>query len=168
MKSRTLTAGNCAAWNEVAPLHRQQNQARLLHQFMQPGYTCLDATATKNLNAIGMSGKDVAQLCCNNGRELVSVKNMGANRCVGFDGASGFIEQAQELAAAAGQECEFVQCDVYDIAPEFNGAFDVVMVTIGVLNWMPDVAGFFAAGARLLRPNGVLFIFEQHPIMDMV
>jgi hypothetical protein len=33
---------------------------------------------------------------------------------------------------------------------------------------MPDLAGFFAVAARLLRPGGALFIYEQHPILDMI
>ena len=168
MEKTHITAGNRAAWNEAAPLHREQNQARLLEQFSHPGYSCLDAVASQKLQAIGVRDKDVAHLCCNNAQELLSVKSMGARRCVGFDGAQGFIDQAQELNAAAGYDCTFVHGDIYAVPDAFDAAFDVVLVTIGVMNWMPDLGGFFAVAARLLRPGGTLFIYEQHPIMDMV
>jgi ubiquinone/menaquinone biosynthesis C-methylase UbiE len=115
-----------------------------------------------------VAGKDVVQLCCNNGRELLSVKNLGAGACVGFDSAEGFIEQAHELAAASGLACEFVCTDVYDIPADYDSSFDLVTITIGVLSWMPDLPDFLAVAARLLRPGGALFIYEQHPILDMI
>ena len=41
-------------------------------------------------------------------------------------------------------------------------------ITIGVLSWMPDLPGFFEIVGGLLRPGGVLFIYEQHPILEMM
>lgn len=168
MKKDDVTTRNRAAWEEAAPFHHEHNQGELIEVFSQPGYSCLDETETALLNDIGVQGKAVAQLCCNNARELVSVKNLGAGRCVGFEGTMGFVEQAREINAAAGQDCEFVQGDVYAISDEFTGSFDLVTVTIGVFNWMPDIDGFFEIAARLLRPGGTLFVYEQHPILDMI
>ena len=167
MKTRQVTQANRAAWEEAAPLHRRQNMANLLENFREPGYSCLDPIETEVLRSFDLPGKDVAQLCCNNGRELLSVKNLGAGRCIGFDGASGFIEQARELAAAGTIDCRFVCSDVYDIEPRYNACFDILTVTIGVLGWMPDLDGFFAVANRLLRPGGAFFIYEQHPILEV-
>ena len=164
----SITESNRAAWDEAAPLHREHNQADLLARFRQPGHSELDAIETAILLDLGVAGKNVAQLCCNNARELISVRNMGAGCCVGLEGAAGFVEQARELNAAAGLDCAFVLGDVYAIPAEYDAGFDIVTVTIGVLNWMPDVDGFFSVAAPLLRPGGALFIYEQHPIMDMV
>ncbi len=168
MKRKEITNANRESWEEVAPLHRVQNLERLMSAFQEPGYSCLDEVETARLLALGVAGKDVAQLCCNNGRELLSIKNMGARRCVGFDGAQGFIEQARELAAAGAIDCTFVGIDVYEIPSDYDTCFDLATVTIGVLGWMPDLRGFFSVAARLLRPGGALFIYEQHPILDMV
>lgn len=168
MKVGEFTSANRAAWDEAAPLHRSQNMEALRTSFAEPGYSCLDAVETGILQKLGVFGKDVAQLCCNNGRELLSVRNLGARRCVGFDGSAGFIEQADELAAAASIDCRFVCTDIYDIDAAHDGNFDLVTVTIGVLSWMPDLGGFFAVAERLLRPGGAMFIYEQHPILEMV
>ena len=168
MKTKDITNANRAAWDEAAPLHRSQNMEHLKAAFSEPGYSCLDKVETAVLLALDVGGKDVAQLCCNNGRELLSVKNIGAGRCVGFDGAAGFIDQARELAVAGGIDCTFVCTDIYDIDPAHNGMFDLVTVTIGVLSWMPDLAGFFDVADRMLRPGGAMFIYEQHPILEMV
>jgi SAM-dependent methyltransferase len=169
MKNEDITAANRAAWEEAAALHRRQNMARLLERFSVVGYSCLDVIETAILNKLGVAGKDVAQLCCNNGRELISVKNMGAARCVGFDGAEDFIAQAREItAAASADDCQFECVDLYGIGPEYNASFDLVTVTIGVLGWMPDLMGFFAVAARLLKLGGTLFLYEQHPILEMI
>jgi ubiquinone/menaquinone biosynthesis C-methylase UbiE len=168
MNRKDITSANREAWEEAAPLHRAQNMAQQLAEFREPGYSCLDEIETARLMALGVAGKDVAQLCCNNGRELLSVKNLGAGNCVGFDGAEGFVEQARELAAAGDLACEFVCSDVYEIPADFDSSFDLVTITIGVLSWMPDLPGFLAVAARLLRPGGAVFIYEQHPILDMI
>ena len=169
-KSRDEVVGaNRAAWDASAPLHRDSEMfARLRAGFTQPGFSCLDEIATEHLHALGVTGKDVAQLCCNNGRELLSIKNLGAARCVGFDQSAAFLEQARELANLGGIDCQFVATDVYRIPNTYDAAFDLVVVTIGVFGWMPDLPGFLTVARRLLRPGGVLFVYEQHPMMNMV
>jgi len=159
---------NLAAWEEAAPIHRRHNQADLLKSCSHPAYNCLDEVASGILNNLDVNGKAVAQVCCNNGIELISVKNMGASRCVGFDGAGGFINQARELAAAAGQDVEFITCDAYEIPEAYHAGFDIVIITIGVLGWMPDIDGFFSSVEKLLKPGGAIFIYEHHPIIVML
>ncbi|MDJ0971360.1 MAG: methyltransferase domain-containing protein [Kiloniellales bacterium] len=166
-QSKDYVAANRAAWDEVAPIHARHNQDHQLAAFRRPGYSCLEPVETELLRAIGIEGKDVAQLCCNNGREILSVKNLGAGRCVGFDFSARFLEQAQALAAAAGIACDFVETEVTEVAPDYDGAFDLVLITIGVLNWMPDLEAFFAVPARLLRPGGLVLLHEQHPALNM-
>ena len=159
---------NREAWNRVAPHHKAHAQYdALVKGFATPGFSCLDETATALLTEIGVAGRDVAQVCCNNARELLSVKGLGAARCVGFDISTAFLGQAKELAKIAGQNCEFVETDVYAIPKRFDGAFDVVFTTVGVFSWMPDLTGFFSAVRRLLRPGGRYFAYEQHPVLDM-
>lgn len=109
----------------------------------------------------------MAQLCCNNARELLSIRNMGAGRCVGFDFSRAFLDQGRELAVAAGQDLEFLQTEITAIPPEHNGQFDLAVVTIGVLGWMPDLSAFFATVARVLKPGGRTFLYEDHPILNM-
>ena len=166
--AKQYTSANREAWEEVAPIHHRHNHARLIEAFSQPGFSCLDDVETAQLKALGVAGKDVAQVCCNNGRELLSVKNMGAARCVGFDGAQAFLDQGKELAKAASLDVEFVCCDAYDIEDAYKGQFDLVTITIGVLSWMPDIEGFFSVVAGLVKPGGAVFIYEQHPILEMI
>lgn len=159
---------NLAAWEEVADIHAGHNQAGLLTAFAQPGYSVLDPSSERIFADLGLPGKSVAQLCCNNGRELLSVKNLGAGRCVGFDGSAAFVAQAQALNDVAGQDCEFVAGDIHAVPSEYDGAFDILYVTIGVLTWMPDLRAFFDVAARLANSGGQFLIEEQHPILNMI
>ena len=168
MPDEAYREANRKAWNQTADYHRADGQyARLLVGFRDPAFSCFDAVAAGLLDGIGVAGRDVAQLCCNNGRELISVRRRGAARCVGFDAAGAFLAQARELAAVAGADCAFVETDIYTVPAAFDGAFDLAYITTGVLGWMPDLDGFFAVAARLLRPGGRFFAYEQHPILDM-
>jgi SAM-dependent methyltransferase len=168
MDRSDYTRANRKAWNQAAPIHERARFEELLAGFRTPGYSCLDPVETAVLERIGVRGKAVAQLLCNNGRELLSVKNLGAGRCVGFDIADAFLEQAHRLAEAGGIDCEFVAGDVYEIPAAYDGAFDLVTVTIGALCWLPDLPALFARMKRLLGPGGTVFLYEMHPFLDML
>lgn len=168
MDTKTVTEANREAWEEAAPKHAAQNQERLIDSFKDPSFTLLNEVETRRLEAIGVKGKDIAQVCCNNGRELLCVKRMGAARCVGFDGAQGFINQARELNEAAGTDVEFVCTNIYDIDPAYFDCFDAVTITIGVLSWMPDLRAVFNVLDKIMRPGAALFIYEHHPVLEMM
>lgn len=168
LTSNEIVAANRESWNEAAGRHRAHAQyAALLAGFATPGFSVLDDTLTARLLGLGLAGKAVVQLCCNNARELLSVKNLGAASVTGFDFAAAFLDQARELAAAGGIEAAFVQSEIARIPADYNKRFDLALVAIGVLGWMPDLAEFFATARRLLKPGGHLVIYEDHPILNM-
>lgn len=165
---REFTDANRIAWDEAAPVHAKSNQARLLEAFSKPGHNALDPHCLDRLNEVGFQGKSVAQLCCNNGQELLSLKNLGAGLCVGFDASAAFIEHAEALARVSGHtDATFVVTDIYDIPADKAGPYDIVMTTIGVLGWMPNLGEFFDVLERLTRPGGHVFIEESHPVLMM-
>lgn len=169
IKAREVIEANRRAWNASAPHHlRSARYRRLLEGFKKPGFSCLDDLLTERFQALGVEGKDVAQLCCNNGCEILSVKNLGAGSVVGFDQAGAFLEQAEALRAAGGIDGRFVETNVYDIDASYDAAFDIVLVTIGVFGWMPDLPTFIGVAARLLRKGGAFLVYEQHPMMNMM
>ncbi len=168
MDTKSVTAANREAWEEAAPIHARHNQATLIERFRDPAYIDLLDVEVDRLNALNVAGKDIAQVCCNNGRETISIRRLGAASCTGIDGSQGFVEQARELNAAAGADCTFVCTDVYDIDASFDAGFDIVVITIGVLSWMPDLDAFFAVLERIMRPGAALFIHEQHPVLEMM
>lgn len=167
MNRSKITEANRLAWNAAAPRHERVLFSRLIEGFKRPGYNSMDSLKTRLFMDVGVKGKSVAQLCCNNGRELLSVRNLGAGRCVGFDISEEFLKQARILTRTNNQECEFVCVDVHEIPASYDGCFDIVFFTSGSLRWMPDLAPFFSVIVRLLKPNGWLLAQEMHPILDM-
>ena len=92
-------ASNRNAWDESAGLHKDTaTWAALLDSVAEPDFSCLDPTITTLLQEVGVVGKDVVQLCCNNGRESLSLYGLGARSVVGVDQSRAFLEQARELA----------------------------------------------------------------------
>lgn len=167
MDNEQIAEANRAAWNAVAPIHRKGRGDELRELFQTPGASCLDEIATAHLMKLGVQGKRVAQLCCNNGRELVSICNLGAESGVGFDISDAVIEEARELATLAGARCEFVRTDACDVPRAYGGAFDLVYVSVGALGWIPELGRFFDSAARLLDRSGILLVYEMHPVLDM-
>jgi SAM-dependent methyltransferase len=165
MDRSAYVAANRAAWDASAAHHGAGAAwTRLAEGFADPGFTCLDELEIRLLTEAGVAGAAVAQVGCNNARELISVGRLGAARLVGFDQSPAFLAQGRELAAIAGVPVELVAGDVYAIPADHDGRFDIVLVTVGVLGWMPDLPGFCAVLARLLRPGGRLVLHEQHPM----
>jgi ubiquinone/menaquinone biosynthesis C-methylase UbiE len=162
------TQANRAAWNEVMPLHQKAARQRWDEAFQQPGFGCLPLQEVEQLLRIGLPGKAVAQLCCNNGIELLSLKNLGAGECTGFDISDLAVEEANQRARLTGIDCQFVACDVYQIPEAYSGRYDLVYFTAGALGWLPDLKLLFARAARLLKPGGQVFIHEIHPFAEML
>src|SRR5689334_22701695 len=131
MQRADYTSANRRAWNEAAPVHDHRQSTQVTANAQHPGHSTLNTTATLILKQINLEGKSVAQLCCNNGRELIAIKNLGAGRCVGFDISDNFIEQAEQFAQLSGVECEFVRTDVYDIPATYDATFDLVYISVG-------------------------------------
>ena len=163
------TEANRLAWNEAAPRHAAHNNEALFAAARDPAWISFEGEILNTLRGIDLRGRDVIQLGCNNGRETLSLRNLGAGRCVGVDAAAEFLEHGRELLRIAGAEdqVELVEADVYGLPAEFEGAFDLVLVTIGVISWMPDLDGFFKVVHGLLKPGGQLVMEEMHPVLFM-
>lgn len=161
--------GNKQAWEEAFE-HKHanwgdDNYKRLLNEefpFFLPDMV-------NELETFDFTDKDVAHFCCNNGRELLSLVKSGVKSGVGFDIAENIIGQAMDTAAKAGiRNCKFVSCNILDIPAEYHRAFDFIMFTIGALTWFEDLKLLFQKVSDCLRPNGILYIHECHPFMNML
>lgn len=166
-EARAQMEANREMWNATARVHERASLEKLLERVEAPDFSTFDLVERRIFDQIGLEGKDVAQLSCNNGRELISCKKAGAKRCVGFDISDAFVAQAKRLARASGLDVDFVRANVYDIPESYNESFDIVYVTIGAIGWLPDLDAYLAVVARLLRPGGHFFLYEMHPVLFM-
>lgn len=162
-----ITAANRAAWNASAPLHATgAHWHQLVARAALPGFSVLDPVISALLDGLGLQGKTAVQIGCNNARELISLAALGIRPVAGIDQAGGFLSHAEVLAQAAGLDLRLIEADIYDL-PADVGQFDLAFITIGVLNWMPDLPAFFRVVHSLLVPGGRLVIYETHPVLEM-
>ena len=165
---KRYTEANREAWNEVMPLHQRAASEKWNDSFSRPGFVALDEAEIELLQQVGLKGKRVVQLLCNNGVELMSLKNMGADECVGFDISDEAIKEANERAELYQIDCQFIRSDVYDIGAEHDNRFDIAYIRAGGMGWLPDLRLFFEKAASLLRNDGLVFMHEIHPITDVL
>lgn len=169
MEIKKYTTANKEAWNEVMPKHQKASKDYLDKLFSQKGFIIQSDPDLLNLfSEISVKNKNVIHLCCNNGIELLSIKNMGAAKCVGIDISEIAIEEAKERAEKFSIGCEFLCSDVFDIPQEYYNSFDIVHITSGCLGWIPDINLFFNICRKLLTKGGVFLIHEIHPFSEML
>jgi ubiquinone/menaquinone biosynthesis C-methylase UbiE len=168
MKYSKYTEANRAAWNAAMPFHRQAMNEVWDRHFANQDFIWQKDPELAALKEMGISGKDVIHLCCNNGIELLSLKRLGAGRCVGVDISDEAIQDARNRAERFGIACEFVQSNVYEVPQNYYNSFDLVYITIGAFCWLPDLTELFKVVRALLKPTGKLFIYEQHPFTQML
>lgn len=163
-----ITAKNRAAWDASARHHGTGPYwDALVAGFADPSYSRFDSTLTNALIKAGVQGAKAVQVGCNNGREVLSLCALGASECWGIDQSAAFLAQAETLKAVSGHAATFLEADIYALPPDTPRDFDLCLITIGVLNWMPDLPRFFQAVAGLLRSGGQLVIYETHPMLEM-
>lgn len=153
---------NRARWDEAVAVHLGPG-----------GYDLADLRAgQRRMNAIEedelgpVAGLRVLHLQCHFGRDTLILAQRGA-QVVGLDFSAPAIAAARGLARELGLEGQsrFVQADLYDARTAIGeqGAFDLVYVTWGAINWLPDIAEWARIVAHFLKPGGALYLAEAHP-----
>jgi SAM-dependent methyltransferase len=168
MEWKHYTQANRDAWNEVAPIHKKNRDIDLAFAFQDPSFQTLDERITQKMNRLGLTGKRVAQLSCNNGREVISMTRLGAAYGMGFDISDLAIEEADQLKKAAKAPCDFVCIDAMEIEPTQYPPFDLVYISVGALAWIPDLQQYFRIASELLQQGGHLVVYEIHPFTYMM
>lgn len=114
-----------------------------------------------------VSGKSLLHLQCNMGSDTLSWARLGA-RVTGVDIADEAIERARSLAAEAGlaSQARFLRSDLYALPSVLDEHFDVVIASYGALCWMPDLSRWAEIAARYVRPDGIFFLVDMHPVAN--
>src|SRR5439155_1615686 len=77
-----------------------------------------------------------------------------------------YVAIARSLAAQLGLDARFVESDLYDLRNRLEGEFDVVYTSRGVLGWLPDIRGWAEVAAHFVRPGGIFYVTEVHPVWE--
>lgn len=82
----------------------------------------------------------------------------------GADYSERAVARARQLASELGIEATFVQSDVDELPDRLQGAFDIVYTGRGALCWLPSVRSWAGVIDHFLRPGGVFYMVEFHPL----
>lgn len=113
-----------------------------------------------------VAGLRVLHLQCHFGRDSLILAQRGAE-VVGLDFSTEAVRAAGTLAKELGLEgrVRFVEADLYDAPSAIHepASFDLVYVTWGAINWLPDIRRWAEIVAFFLKPGGTLYLAEGHP-----
>jgi SAM-dependent methyltransferase len=158
-------ADNQATWDERATLHLVDANGFYAVERFRRGEDILMAIESAEIGSV--AGLHLLHLQCHIGLEALCLARRGAI-VTGLDFSAAAIAAAWGLAEEAGLPALFVRADVYDAMNVLKGGFDVVYVSWGSLNWLPDIWLWAEVVAGLLAPGGFLYLVEQHPFISVM
>ena len=63
---------------------------------------------------------------------------------------------------------EFINCNVYDLKDHLDKKFDIVFTSYGTIGWLPDLEKWSKIISYYLKPGGVFYIVDFHPVLWMM
>jgi SAM-dependent methyltransferase len=155
---------NLALWDEWARIHEGTEFYDVAG--FKAGRSTLWPLETEELGPYVGDGTSLLHLQCHFGLDTLSWARRGAE-VVGVDFSGEAIALARRLAAEVGlsDRASFVQSDVYDAGRHLDGRrFDVVFVSWGAIEWLPDLERWARLCAAHLKAGGRFYMAELHPL----
>ncbi len=112
--------------------------------------------------------KNIAQYCCNNGRELLQLSRHSVSSAVGFDLAENMVAYANTIAKDLSLPAKFIQTNILEISSDYNHFFDYGIITVGAICWFENLHLLFKKIAETLKPGATLYLHEIHPFQNML
>jgi SAM-dependent methyltransferase len=113
-----------------------------------------------------VTGKSLLHLQCHFGLDSLSWAKRGAH-VTGIDFSEEAINVALELSKELELNARFVCSGVYDLPNMLQGRFDIVFTSYGVIGWLPDLDQWAGVIDHFLKPGGVFYMAEFHPVIWM-
>jgi 2-polyprenyl-3-methyl-5-hydroxy-6-metoxy-1,4-benzoquinol methylase len=161
-------AANLELWNRWTRIH-EKSAFYDVDGFLA-GKSSLWPLELEELGPYVQAGTTLLHLQCHFGLDTLSWARMGAD-VVGLDFSDEAITLARRLAGEAGLSghAEFICSDLYDADLHLGERlFDVVFVSWGAIEWLPDLERWAAIIARHLRPGGAFYLAEMHPFAQIL
>ncbi|MFO7584465.1 MAG: class I SAM-dependent methyltransferase [Anaerolineales bacterium] len=123
-----------------------------------------DRLRSIELDELGdVNGKSLLHLQCHFGMDTLAWARRGAN-VTGVDFSQQAITLAQALSKELNIPAQFVCSDVFDLPSALSGKFGVVFTSYGVLHGLPGLKRWGKVIAHFLKPGGIFYIVEDHPM----
>lgn len=111
-----------------------------------------------------VEGKHVLHLQCGTGESTADLVQLGA-----LVSAVDISTEALDVARERAPDVAYVHADVHDLPLELRRArFDLVYTGGGVLIWLQDLDAWATGIASALKPGGMLFLYDPHPVSRCV
>ena len=111
-----------------------------------------------------VAGKSLLHLQCHFGLDTLAWARRGA-RVTGVDFSERSIELARSLSQQLDIPADFCCARIDQLPDVLSGQFDIVFTSYGVLHWLRDLRRWGEVIAHFLKPNGIFYIVEDHPMM---
>lgn len=157
-----INENNRKAWNQAIYYHKKSSNYNVIEKIEAD--EILDDIEKDIFSKFNTKGKNICQICCNNGREIISLKKyFSFDYCVGIDISDEAIKEAKELDNIFETNIEFIRSNVFEVSHTLYSKFDFIYITVGTLNWIENIEKLFSIINKLLKKNGQLIIYELHP-----
>jgi SAM-dependent methyltransferase len=167
-------AANKERWNQRTTVHKDSSFYNLAD--FKAGETVLTPI---ELNELGnVKGKTMLHLQCHFGMDSLDWARRGAI-VTGVDLSDEAIKEAKKLNDELEMNAKFICSNIYDLHPENTGSskapsqggdlgeasFDIVFTSYGVTGWLPDLDKWAELITYYLKPGGIFYIAEFHPVV---
>jgi SAM-dependent methyltransferase len=162
---RAWHESNRQGWNEGA-IHYSAGIVETI-EFLRAGNSNLHSVERRNLEKLGKLSewcKYAVHLQCASGKDTLSLWNEGVERVAGVDISDRHIENARQISAALNAPADWYRCDILDTPAELDATADLVYTGRGAICWLHDLEAWAHVVYRLLKPGGILHLYDSHPI----
>ena len=153
---------NRTNWNERTPVHAASEFYDVAG--FKAGRMTLHDVERREVGDV--SRKALLHLQCHFGMDTMSWARLGA-KATGIDLSDAAIDLAQSLNRELGQDVRFICSNIYDLPDVLDEQFDIVFTSYGVLCWLPDLDKWASVVANHLKPGGVFYIIDGHPLVNV-
>ncbi|HVX42951.1 MAG TPA: class I SAM-dependent methyltransferase [Mycobacteriales bacterium] len=159
MDIQRIIRSNADSWDAIAP-----DRHGAPPEFYREGGTALEPIEIELAGDV--HGKQILQLACSTGDEVISWTLRGAV-AHGIDISPVHIAKAQAKADAVGVICDLRVGDMFDLPADLT-ALDLIYISWGGICWAPDIELWARIVADALAPGGAVLISEHHPLWEVL
>lgn len=153
---------NRDGWNKRTCVHKNTSFYDVLS--FKAGKSSLTPIELEEVGEV--EGKSLLHLQCHFGMDTLSWARKGA-QVTGMDISDEAIDYAKELSKEINVPAQFICCNIYHLAANLDKKFDIVFTSYGVISWLPDLDKWASIINHFLKPGGIFYIIEFHPVVWM-
>lgn len=163
---------NKASWNKRTAVHKDSSFYDL--ESFKKGKSSLNEIELKALGDV--KGKSLLHLQCHFGMDTLSWARKGA-KVTGVDLSDEAIRLAKEINNELKLDAAFICSNIYELkvvetatfsGEKSKGEFDIIFTSYGTIGWLPDLDSWANIIYFFLKPGGVFYMVDFHPVLWMM